>query len=59
MNNNDSATFIGKKDKLMQNAEVQIGTYEENIFEEEKEIISTELIDLKKKNIKIMIMIEK
>ena len=48
MNNNDSATFIGKKDKLMQNAEVQIGTYEENIFEEEKEIISTELIDLKK-----------
>ena len=52
MNNNDSATFIGKKDKLMQNAEVQIETYEENIFEEEKEIISTELIDLKKEEYK-------
>ena len=48
MNNNDSATFIGKKGKIMQNAEVQIGTYDENIFPEEKEIEPEEIIDLKK-----------
>ena len=31
MNNSDSATFIGKKGKIMQNAETQMGNYEENI----------------------------
>ncbi len=48
MNNNDSATFMGKRGKIMQNAEVQIGTYDENIFPEEKEIEPEEIIDLKK-----------
>ena len=52
MNNNDSATFIGKKGKIMQNAEVQIGTYDENIFPEEKEIEPEEIIDLKNEEYK-------
>ena len=52
MNNNDSATFLGKKGKIMQNAEVQIGTYDENIFPEEKEIEPEEIIDLKNEEYK-------
>ncbi len=46
MNNSDSATFIGKKGKIMQNAETQMGNYEENIFPEEKEIQSDKIIKL-------------